>query len=294
MPVAIRQVKFAPRLGRAGKSGVAWCALGRVAGAEVAGIAVEPHMVLLTARMPAGEITVRNPHATRAEFSVDLRFGFATTDSTGQLRVELNDGIDCASAAGWITPYPSRFTLRPSAKRTVRLLARPPADLADGEYWARITVYARDDAPAAVVDSKDGNSTCVRIAMDTATVLPVFFRKGSVSTGVSISSVEAVTDHNAVEVNATLRRTGNAAFLGVAHITVRDPAGRTIGSIDRHIAVYRSMRPRWKVVIGPGISLNGCSVAIRLSTDRHDVAHDRLLPARPVETIVIPTPQHMA
>ncbi|MDQ6737413.1 MAG: hypothetical protein M3Z30_06910, partial [Gemmatimonadota bacterium] len=98
---------------RVARSGAAWCALGRLAGAQVAGIGVDPHMVVLTEARPSGEITVLNPHARRAEFSVDLRFGFATTDSNGKLMVQLADSADSASAAGFVTPYPRRFALAP-------------------------------------------------------------------------------------------------------------------------------------------------------------------------------------
>ena len=272
--------------GRAAKTGVAWCALGKLAGAQVAGIGVDPHMVVLTAVRPAGEITVLNPHATRAEFSVDLRFGYATTDSAGQLRVELNDEPDNASAASWITPYPNRFSLRPGATRKVRLLARPPATLADGEYWARITVHARDDASSALTDNADSTSARVRIAMETATVLPVFFRKGTISTGVTIGSVDAVVRRGAIDVRATLTRNGNGAFIGIAHLIVHDSAGHLVATADRQIAVYRTMRPRWTIAIPPGASLDGNSVALSLSTDRHDVARNLLLQANPVATVI--------
>jgi P pilus assembly chaperone PapD len=272
--------------GRAAKTGVAWCALGRLAGAQVAGIGVDPHMVVLTAARPAGEITVLNPHATRAEFSVDLRFGYATTDSAGQLRVELTDEPDNASAAGWIVPYPARFTLRAGGTRIVRLLARPPATLADGEYWARITVHARDNEPPIPAETIDTTSARVHIAMETATVLPVFFRKGTVSTGIAIGSVDAVARRGAIDVRATLTRTGNGAFIGVAHLVVHDSAGRLITAADRQLAVYRTMRPRWTIAIPPEAALDGCSVAISLSTDRRDVARGLLLQAAPVTTVV--------
>jgi hypothetical protein len=243
-------------------------------------------MVVLTATRPAGEITVLNPHATRAEFSVDLRFGFATTDSAGKLTVELADGPDSASAASWIMAYPSRFALRAGGTRTVRFLAQPPNGLPDGEYWARITVHARDGESVVTTDSSDTTAGHVRIAMETATVLPVFFRKGAVSTGVAIGSVEALAVHNAIEVRATLTRSGNAAFIGIARIVIRDSAGRPIASSDRQIAVYRSMRPRWSIPLPAGAYARGCSVSIQLSTNRHDVPRNLLLQSPPLETVV--------
>ena len=275
--------------GRVATTGIAWCALGRLAGAQVAGIGVDPHLVVLTAARPAGEITVLNPHATRAEFSVDLRFGFATTDSAGQLRVELSDGPDSASAAGWIVPYPSHFALRPGGTRTVRFMANPPAALADGEYWARITVHARDGASLSVASSSDTSTANAHIAMEMATVLPVFFRKGKVSTGVTISAASATIRHNAVDVSATLARNGNSAFLGVAHIVLRDSSGRAIATMHRQLAVYRSMQPRWTIAAPPGTSLDGCSVAITFATDRRDVPRNLLLQASPVAAVVVAT-----
>jgi P pilus assembly chaperone PapD len=271
---------------RAARTGVAWCALGRIAGAQVAGIGVDPHMVVLSPAHPAGAITVLNPHATRAEFSVDLRFGFATTDSAGRLRVELRDGPDSASAADWIVPYPRRFTLRAGGTRTVRLLARPPATLPDREYWARITVHARDDAPVpSLISAGDTSSARVRISMETATVLPVFFRNGTVSTGITIGTVNAVAMNDTIGVSATLTRNGNAAFIGVAHLTIRDANQRIVATSDRQLAVYRTMRPHWTVAIPPGTSIDGATISLRLSTDRHDVPKNLLLQTHAVETV---------
>lgn len=271
---------------RAAKTGVAWCALGRLAGAQVVGVGVDPHMVVLTASRPAGQITVLNPRATRAAFSIDLRFGYATTDSNGQLRVELGGDPDNASAAAWVVPYPAHFTLGAGATRTVRLLARAPESLPDGEYWARITVHAKDDAPQIPSDTSDTTSAQAHISMETATVLPVFFRKGHVATGVTIGTVDAVARREGLEIRATLTRNGNGAFIGVAHIVVHDLSGHQIATADRQIAVYRTMRPRWMIALPPHTPLEGISAAISLSTDRHDVPRNLLLQATPVATVI--------
>ena len=270
---------------RVAASGATWCAIGRLAGAQVAGIGVDPHMVVLTETRPSGEITVLNPHARRAEFSVDLRFGFATTDSAGSLMVQLSDSADSASAAAFVTPYPRRFILAPGAMRTVRLLAKPPLDLPAGEYWARLTVHARDETSKPVEDPDSVGGT-VRFAMESATVLPVFFRKGELTTGVSVSAVEATAASDGVHIHASLTREGNAAFIGVAHLTVRDTTGRTIATADRPLAVYRSMRPRWSVPLPFGTNARGCSVTLQLSTRRRDVPRNLLVQPQSLDTVV--------
>ncbi len=271
---------------RAARTGAAWCALGKLAGAQVAGIGVDPHMIVLSPARPGGEITVLNPHASRAEFSVDLRFGFATTDSSGRLTVQLSESTDSASAAGWVTAYPARFTLRGGAARTVRLLAQPPDGLADGEYWARLTVHARDEQQS-VLDTNRTDSATVRVAMESATVIPVFFRKGDVHTGVTIGAFEATAATDAIDLRTTLTRTGTSAFIGVAHIIVRDSAGRTMATTDRQIAIYRSMRPRWSIALPAGTSALGCSVSLQLSTNRRDVPRTLLVQSAPQETVVV-------
>lgn len=267
-------------------AGVAWCALGRLASAQLPGVAVDPHLVVLTHARRSGEITVVNPRSAATDFSVDLHFGYITTDSAGQARVVLGDG-DSVSAAEWITPAPRRFRLAAGASQTVRLLAHPPADVRDGEYWARLTVHARDAAsPAAprVAESfagpgssanatgSDDSAPHVSLAIETATVLPVFYRQGAMATGLTVDSLEArAVSDSAIEVRAVVQRTGTAAFVGLATITVRDAADRIVAATTRQLAVYRSSAPRWRVPF-PGSDRGvGYRVSVEFSTRRHDV-----------------------
>lgn len=278
-------------------AGVAWCALGRLASAQLPGVAVDPHLVVLTHAKPSGEITVVNPRSHAADFSVDLHFGYATTDSAGQARVALSGDGDGASAAGWVTPYPRRFRLAPGASQTVRLLAHPPAGTRDGEYWARLTVHARDAVPPSrVAEGADGGTDAgslphVALALETATILPVFYRQGGMETGIVIDSLaaQAVSD-SAIEVRAALRRTGNAAFIGLATITVRDASDRVVAAAARQLAVYRASAPRWHVPFPGNDRGVGYRVTVELSTRRHDLDPHLVVPATAEERTVAVVP----
>ena len=288
-------------LGAMRTAGVAWCALGRIAGAQLPGMAIDPHIVVLTPARPSGQITVVNPRARTTEFSVDLRFGYATTDSAGQPRVELTESADSASAAGWVTPYPRRFRLGPGASQVVRLLAHPPGGTTDGEYWARLTVHARDAEPPRVAEGirADGDADAaasapsVALALETATVLPVFYRQGDVSTGIAIEAMEArAVSDSVIEVRSALRRMGSAAFVGLATITVRDVADRVVAATSRQVAVYRMSAPRWRVQFPGGeLGTEGYRVTVELSTRRHDVDPHVVLQATPVQQTVAIAPR---
>jgi len=279
-------------------AGLTWCAVGRLAGAQLPGVAVDPHIVVLSPAQPTSEVTVFNPRTTRAEYDVSLRYGYAGTDSSGQAAVHLDStaargapatGVG-ASAAPWVTPYPRRFVLEPGAWQTVRFAARPPAALPDGEYWARVTLRARELAPptrlAASGAAIAGISAVLQI--ETTTVLPLFYRAGPVRTGVVVDSLWGVCDANTILLGATLRRTGNAAFLGVASLTVHDSSGAALRRLERPIAVYGNATPRWRIERPP--TATGCGVgwraALTLRAERHDVASRLILPSDSVRGVV--------
>jgi hypothetical protein len=236
-------------------------------------------MVVLTPARPAGEITVLNPRATPAAFTVDLHFGYVTTDSSGAPRVELVAGPDSASAAEWITPYPRRFTLRPGASRIVRLLARAPADISHGEYWARLTVHSHDTSSAPSSVMHDTTTRDVRLTLETATVIPVFFRKGDVTTGIQVDSMRASVDGDSVDVRVALTRRGNAAFLGIAHLILLDERGREMAAADRQFAVYRSTANRWRIPVPSQGAAIPSFVNVLISTRRGDIPSRLVLKA---------------
>lgn len=264
-------------------TGIAWCAFGRLAGAQLPGVAIDPHIVVLTQTHPTGEITVFNPRPQATEFTIDLRFGYATTDSTGAARVELKEGPDSASAAEWVTPYPHHFRLAPGAAQLVRLLARSPANLVDGEYWARLTVHSHDAGATPVSALTSSDPIRMALTLDMATVMPVFFRKGTVATGIEVGKIVATLDGDTVDVRTLLRRSGNAAFLGAAHVAVLDSAGREIRAVDRPLAVYLAAAPRWRIPLTAAMRAAARGVNVVLSTRRHDVPMGLVVQARQVQ-----------
>ena len=123
-------------------------ALGIARVAEAQGVIVAPHAVYLDHRTRSASITLYNPGSDPAEVTISSFFGYPVTDSVGHFMLQTPDSVDGSmpSATAWIEAFPRRMTIPPLQRQTVRLLARPPQGLADGEYWSRVMISAKGGA----------------------------------------------------------------------------------------------------------------------------------------------------
>ena len=112
------------------------------------GVLIAPHAVFVDHRTRSGSLTLYNPGTEAVEVEVSTIFGYPVADSTGQLVLHIDSmpGSSEPNAAPWIEAFPRRVTVAPLQRQVVRILARPPADLPDGEYWSRLVVAARGGA----------------------------------------------------------------------------------------------------------------------------------------------------
>lgn len=272
--------------------------LGIVAAALVAavtlsaqGVMIAPHAVFIQRGARSGSVTLMNPDTAPVEVSVEVFYGFTATDSTGQLTLRTIDHPDSTqpSAAAWLQAFPRRLTIAPREQQVVRLLASPPAGLPDGEYWARLAFTARaGQLPVAGV--ADTAKVKVGLTLQVRTVIGVHYRKGAVTTGLSLSALEAVRRGDSVIVHARLARSGNAAYLGTVHGSVVGPAGQTVGDFRIPVTVFFANEPRWAVGIG-NAPAGRYLLRIETITDRDDLSQDVMLPAPAVrDSVVVSAP----
>ena len=206
------------------------------------------------------------------------------TDSTGEfeLRTVERPEPTMPSAAGWIQAFPKRMLLGPKERQTVRLLARPPARLQDGEYWARLIVAAKGGAvPVSGVDTSSGIT--VGLNLEVRTVLPLQYRKGAVTTSARLSKLGASIEGDSVAVRMRLERQGTAAFIGTVRGTLSDSTGGTVATFSSPVAVYYDIEPRFTAPL-PGGRLPPGRYLLRteVAAERADLAPETILPARPV------------
>jgi hypothetical protein len=215
------------------------------------GVMVAPHAVYIDHRARSGSVLLYNPGTEPVEVTISTLFGYPVTDSTGSIVLRTVDAPDSTlpSALAWIQAFPRRLTVAPLERQTVRLLARPPVGLPDGEYWVRLMIAAKaGQIPIAGVS--DTTAIQVGLTLEVRTIIGIAYRKGPVKTGVALSNVRAQLLGDTLITWSRLVRQGNAAFVGTVRGTVVDSTGATRASFATPLGVYVTMEPRIASVIG--------------------------------------------
>ncbi len=258
-------------------------------GAAAQAILVAPQGVVLNNRERTGSIELYNPSARPSEITIRAVYGHPTTTPEGDLTLAIIEQPDSTlpSAAGFVDAFPRRLVLQPNQRQTIRLLARPPVGLPDGEYWARLIISAKD-AEAPAVSAQDSVGVSVGLTLEVRTIIAVNYRNGAQRTGVQLGELAARTEGDSVVLRAPMQRTGTAAWIGLTTVKLLDPSGRMVASQTMQTAIYQSISPRFtfdRRTLVPG----QYRISVDLTTDRPDVTQSTLLRSPPQhgETVVV-------
>jgi hypothetical protein len=247
------------------------------------GVLVAPHAIVIDHRTRSGSVSLYNPGDEPVEVTLSTFFGYPVTDSAGEFELKTVErpDPDMPSAAAWIEAFPKRMLLQPRERQTVRLLARPPARLPDGEYWARLVVAAKGGT-VPVSGGSDSLGITIGLNLEVRTVLPLQYRKGAVATSVRLSGLAAAVEGDSLAVRMRLVRMGTAAFLGTIRGALADSAGRTVTTFTSPLAVYYEMEPRLTAALPGSLPPGRYRLRVEVAAERPDLAPEVLLPARPV------------
>lgn len=250
------------------------------------GVLVAPQGIPIDHRARSGSFEVYNPGRDRVEVAVSLLYGHPVSDSAGRTTILTSESPAATepSAASWISAYPRRLVLGPGERQTIRLFARPPQGLADGEYWTRVVVSAR--AAAAPVMAAD-SAVHAGIALEVRTIIAAWYRKGALSTGLVLDSLPAtLAARDTVALRPWLRRTGTAAYIGTLRSTLEDSTGRRMAEWKQQLAVYTTLSPRIALTGGAPLAPGRYRLRLDISDDREDLRRDQRVPGAPVSRVV--------
>lgn len=265
-------------LGRAALVAAAALAFGA---REAAAVNVSPAVLYIDARTREGVVTLYNSGKQPEEIELGFQWGTHVSDADGVVRLVLADSAPAGapSALPWLRAYPRRLVLAPGESQVVRVIVRPPAGLAAGEYWARLVVNAVPQVPA--VEKTQGQAT-MRLRIGTRIVGGLHYRVGRLSTSLSVERASAARDGDKVHLTLDLARGGNAAFIGRLRARLLDAHGAVVGAEHvEPITVYRGLR--WRFTIPAADAARAAAVEYTIDTDRADLPEGTVLRADPVQ-----------
>lgn len=244
---------------------------------------VAPHALFMRDDSRTTVLYVQNTGDRTQEISIELKYGYPTSDDSGDVHVELIDSPAPSepSAAGWVRALPRRLLLAPKDRQAIRFLARPPADLPEGEYWSRVIVSSQEAEPE--LPKPVTGAVQARLFFETRIIVSLSYRRGEVSTGVQLNDFQAAIDGASVAADVRLERTGNAAYIGMLELALLDAEKREVGSWMRAIAVYRDLYRHIEMPVGD-LPSGLYTLALRLCNERSDIPGENLLVAAPLET----------
>lgn len=248
---------------------------------EAAAVNVSPAVLYIDARTREGVVTLYNSGKHPEEIELGFQFGTHVSDADGVVRLVLADSAPAGSpsALAWLRAYPRRLVLAPGESQVVRIIVRPPAGLAAGEYWARLVVNAVPQVPA--VEQTQGAAT-MRLRIGTRIVGALHYRAGRLNTSVAVERASVARADDKVHLTLDLARGGNAAFIGRVRARLLDASGAPIGAEHvEAITLYRALR--WRFTLPAGVdAARVATVEYTLDTQRDDLPDGTALRADPV------------
>ena len=270
---------------RSAASTLAWTSLLLVGGltTEAMAIVVAPTAIYLTSDDRAAVIQLYNPSTQPEEVSVEAIFGYPATDEEGRIGLRMSEEGDPRSAADWVQVLPRRLVVPPGQRRAVRLLARPPLELRDGEYWTRLIFTSRGQS--VPVTGMDTTAVKVGLGLEVRTVIALTYRKGEVDTGVRVREFDPRIVGDSIVMRPEFLRAGEGAFIGRMELTLIDTAGLPVRSWEEQVAVYRDYHRHYSYDV-KDVPEGEYRLLLHIDTDREDIPEADRLPTDPVELSV--------
>ena len=149
------------------------------------------------------------------------------------------------TAQDMILYAPRRVTIAPGQPQTIRISARAPAGLADGEYRAHL-LFRAVPKPRPVAPPTEVKGIAFELIPVYGVTIPVVIRMGNLQAKVGIANVQLTSQQGKPAVSMELTRAGDRSVYGDVRVFkagIKDPI-----AIQRGVAVYTEIGTR-KLVI---------------------------------------------
>jgi len=212
---------------------------GTSAEAGVGDLLVAPTRLVLDGRR-ATEIVLNNVGDEPATYRISVEFRRMTSD--GDLTEVTEPNAEEKAAADMIVYAPHRVTLAPHEPQSIRIAARAPQGLPDGEYRVHLLFRAVPPPTPVGAPSSEPTGMHLRLIPIYGVTIPVIVRLGNLQATAGISNVRLERKGGKPVVALDLSRTGSRSTFGEVRVLkpgVKDPI-----AVNRTVAVYTEINTR--------------------------------------------------
>lgn len=206
--------------------------------AGVGDLLVAPTRVVLNGSRGT-EIVLNNIGEDVATYRVSVELRRMTPD--GMLHDVTDPNAEEKLAESMMVYAPRRVTLAPNEPQTIRIAARAPKDLPDGEYRVHL-LFRAVPPPTPVEEAKDVKGISFKLTTIYGVTIPVIARFGNLEAKAAIANVKLTREDGKPAVSVQLTRNGDRSTFGEVRVMkagIKDPI-----AVQRGVAVYTEIGQR--------------------------------------------------
>ncbi len=208
--------------------------------AGIGDLLVAPTRLVLDGRKGT-ELVLNNVGDEPATYRISVEFRRMTRE--GGLAEVADPNAEEKAAADMIVYAPRRVTLAPHQPQSIRIAARPPEGLPDGEYRVHLLFRAVPaPTPVAPASNEPVKGLHLRLIPIYGVTIPVIVRLGNLEATAGIANVKLEKKDGKEAVGVDLSRSGSRSTFGEVRVFkpgVKDPV-----AIQRNVAVYTEIHSR--------------------------------------------------
>jgi hypothetical protein len=182
-----------------------------------------------------------------------------------------------------VRAFPRTFVLPANQQRTVRVQVKPSAGMKDGFYFTRVKILAKPQTAEVAKTTTEGIST--KISFNFEQVIPAFYKRGKVTTGLKIEKIDAVQQDSLLVIKASLERLGEAPFIGSMIANLLNEKGKVVATAMSSTTAYFNVLRRLDLNVAK-ITPGTYKLELTFETKRGDMAATDLVQAQPVKQTV--------
>jgi len=214
------------------------------ASAGVGDLLVAPTRLVLNGGRSA-EVILNNIGDEPATYRISAEFRRMKAD--GSLEEVTNPTDSEKAARDMLIFAPRRVTLAPREPQSIRIAARPPAGLPDGEYRVHLLFRAIPPAtPVTQAAAAPATGLSFKLTPVYGVTIPIIVRLGNLSVEAGISNVRLENRDGKPAIAMELSRTGGRSTFG--EVRVLKSGVKAPIALSRAVAVYTEINQREVVV----------------------------------------------